>query len=195
MDILKILKTIKKTKSPLKKQLLIASLITYMLESKGKELPVVIGGCALSYYSREVYFTADIDFAYADREAMDKVLKDIGFIKQGRYWVNDELEIAIEVPASVLITEDAKVEIVEIGKGLKCRIIGVEDLIIDRLNACKHWNSQTDCEMSELLIYRYFDELDWKYLENKAMLPENNTFNELLTIKNEVENEYKKKKV
>ncbi|MCX8118799.1 MAG: hypothetical protein N3G78_12850 [Desulfobacterota bacterium] len=48
---------------------------------------MIIGGCALSYYSREVYFTADIDLAYADREALDRVLKRVGFEKRGRYWV------------------------------------------------------------------------------------------------------------
>ena len=28
-------------------------------------------------------------------------------------------------------------------------------LIIDRLNACKHWKSEIDCEMAELLVNRY----------------------------------------
>jgi hypothetical protein len=29
----------------------------------------------LSYDTKEVYFTADIDLAYADREALDEVLR------------------------------------------------------------------------------------------------------------------------
>jgi len=57
-------------------------LITRLLEEQGKKAPVVIGGCALSYYSREVYFTTDIDLAYADREALDSVLGSIGFQKK-----------------------------------------------------------------------------------------------------------------
>jgi len=47
-------------------------------------------------YSREVYFTADIDLAYADREALDTVLTNIGFEKQGKYWASKGLKIAIE---------------------------------------------------------------------------------------------------
>ena len=182
-----ILEIIERTESPLKRQLLMVALITNLLEQKGKDAPIIIGGCALSYYSREVYFTADIDLAYADREALDSVFKDIGFRKQGRYWVNERLKMAVEIPASVLIGEDSPVEIVELGDGLQCRVIGIEDLIIDRVNACKYWKSEIDCEMVELLIRRYTKELDWQYLEKKAVIPENNILSELSELKKKAE--------
>jgi hypothetical protein len=186
MKVDKIIEKIRQTESPLKRQLLMVALITNLLEQKGKDAPVVIGGCALSYYSREVYFTADIDLAYADREALDIVLKDVGFKKQGRYWVNEDLKIAIEVPSSVLIGEDSPVEIVEFEKGLQCRIIGIEDLIMDRLSACKYWKSEIDCEMVDLLMRRYKEELDWAYLEKKAALPEIDILSELLKLRERV---------
>ncbi len=186
MEVDKIIEKIRQTESPLKRQLLIVALISNLLEQKGKGAPIVIGGCALSYYSREVYFTADIDLAYADREELDIVLKDVGFKKQGRYWVNEDMKIAIEVPASVLIGENSPVEIVEFEEGLQCRIIGIEDLIIDRLSACKYWKSEIDCEMVELLIKRYRRELDWAYLEKKAVLPEIDILSELLRLKERV---------
>ncbi len=189
MDNNQILKKISEIESPLKKQLLIVALISKLLEEKGKDAPIVIGGCALSYYSREVYFTADIDLAYPDREALDNVLKNIGFVKEGRYWINENLNIAIEVPVSILIGEDSPLEIVEFGNGLQCKIIGIEDLIIDRLNACKYWKSEVDCEMSELLIIKYFKEIDWDYIEKKAIIPENNVFSELMEFKEKARNE------
>jgi len=154
------------------------AVISRLLEEQGKEPPVVIGGCALSYYSREVYFTADIDLAYGDREVLNAVLTDLGFSRAGRYWVNNELKMAVEAPVSSL--EGAPLEEVEIGEGgLKCLIIGLEDLIIDRMNACKYWKSEIDCEMVEVLIKRYLDVIDWSYIEGKASLPENNVFEEL----------------
>jgi hypothetical protein len=186
MDINEIIKKIRQTESPLKRQLLLVALITNLLEQKGKGVPIVIGGCALAYYSREVYFTADIDLAYADREALDAVLKDVGFKKQGRYWVNEDLKIAIEVPASILVGEDSPVEVVEFENGLQCSIIGIEDLIIDRLSGCKYWKSEIDCEMVELLIKRYKGELDWAYLEKKAVLPEFDILSELIKLKERV---------
>jgi len=185
MDKKKTLAIIKQTASPLKKQLLMVSLITALLEKKGKKLPVLIGGCALSYYSREVYFTADIDLAYSDRESLNEVLSDLGFKREGRYWFSEELAIAVEAPADALIDEEAPLEIVEFEEGLNCRILGVEDLIIDRMNACKHWKSEADCEMVELLISRYANDIDWNYLKKKASSPENDILDELLDIKKE----------
>jgi hypothetical protein len=187
MDKKEIIKLIKKTESPLKKQLLTVALISNLLEKKGKEIPIVIGGLALSYYTREVYFTADIDLAYSNREVLDEVLKDIDFKTRGRYWVNEDLNIAIEVPVGVLVGEEAPIEIVELGPDLQCKIIGIEDLIIDRLNACKHWKSETDCEMAELLVTRYLKELNWAYLEKRAEKPENDTSIELKQLRKRAE--------
>ncbi len=183
MNTEKILKIIKDTESPLKRQLLMTALISKLLEQKGKDVPVIIGGCALAYYSREVYFTSDIDLAYSDREALDSVLKDIGFKQEGRYWIHDELMLVVEVPASVLIEENSTLEIVEFDMDIQCSIIGIEDLIIDRLNACKHWKYEVDCEMVELLVMKYLKEIDWAYLEKQAEKPDNDTLSELIELK------------
>ncbi len=183
MDKDEIIALIRQTESPLKKQLLAVALISHLLRERGKEVPIIIGGLALSYYTREVYFTADIDLAYSDREALDEVLKELDFSKSGIYWVNEDLKIAIEVPVGVLVEEDSPLEIVELGPELKCKIIGIEDLIIDRLNACKHWKSEIDCEMAELLVIRDGDEMDWDYLEKRAEKPENDLVQELDELK------------
>jgi len=149
METKEILEIIKNTESPLKRQLLMVALITKLLERIGKGPPIVIGDWALSYYSREVYFTADIDLAYADRKALDTILKGIGFKKQNRYWVHEGLKMAIEAPVSVLAGEESPLEIVELGKGLQCSMIGIEDLVIDRLKSFKHWKSEIKGEMVE----------------------------------------------
>jgi hypothetical protein len=167
VNIKDILAKIEATEAPLARQLLMTGLITRRLAEKGKPAPVLIGGLALSYYTREVYFTADIDLAYVDREALDEVLRELGFAKRGRYWVHNGLDIAVEAPASGLAGEEAQ----------------LEDLIIDRMNACKHWKSEVDCEMTELLIARYGKEIDWAYLEKRAVLPENDTLAELRALK------------
>ena len=182
----KVLEVIQKTESPLKRQLLLVALLTRLLKMVNQQAPIIIGGCALSYYSREVYFTSDIDLAYANREALDGVLKSIGFKKEGRYWVHGGLKMAIEAPASSLPGQDSPVEVVELGEDLQCSIIGIEDLVVDRLNAFKHWKSEIDGEMVELLIRRYRDDLDWSYLEKKTKLSENDTLSEILELKKKV---------
>lgn len=175
MDLVHTLSLIRETASPLKKQLLTAAVICELMRIRGSVQPVVIGGVALAYYSREVYATADIDLACADRESLDHVLCAIGFERQGRYWISSDLGLAVEAPASGLPGEDAPLEIVELGDGLSCRILGIEDLVIDRLNACVHWTSRVDCEAVELLLRRYGADIDWGYLRRKAAEPANNT--------------------
>jgi hypothetical protein len=69
------------------------------------------------------------------------------------------------------------------GPGLQCTILGIEDLLIDRLNAWKHGHSETDGELVELLVRRYGDDLDWDYLEEKALLPENDTLAKVRELK------------
>ena len=177
------------TPSPLKRQLLMLAHITSLLRERGKPAPVLIGGCALAYYSREVYFTVDIDLAYSDREALDAVLTRLDFVADGRYWVHRDLKLMVEVPASALAGEDAPLEIVEFEDGLECCIIGLEDLLIDRMNACKHWNSSQDCEMVELLVRQFASTLDWEYLLKKAALPDNGTLSDLTALKGQYGNE------
>jgi hypothetical protein len=178
-----ILARIATTEAPLARQMLMTGLITRVLEQRGKPAPVLVGGLALSYYTREVYFTADIDLAYIDDDALDAALRELDFVQRGRYWIHEGLGMAVEAPASGLAGEDAPRETVEMEGGLRCIVIGLEDLIIDRLNACRHWGSDVDCEMAELLIVRYREELDWAYLERRAALPENDTLAELLALK------------
>jgi hypothetical protein len=186
METQEVIEIIQKTESPLKRQLLMVALLTRLLETMNQPAPVIIGGCALSYYSREVYFTSDIDLAYANRQALDSALKNIGFKKEGRYWVHEGLKLAVEAPASSLPGEDSPIEVVELGEELQCSVIGLEDLVVDRLNAFKHWKSEIDGEMVELLIRRYRDDLDWSYLEKKTKLPENDTLREILELKKKV---------
>ena len=133
--------------SPLRRQLLTLAYLSRMLKERGKAVPVLIGGCALAYYSREHYFTSDIDLACSDREALGEVLKEMGFTTEGRYWVHHGLNLMVEAPAGVLVGEQAPREIVEMADGLECCIIGIEDLLIDRMNACVHWKSSQECEL------------------------------------------------
>jgi len=98
MNIKDILSKIAATEAPLARQLMMMGLVTRLLEDRGKPAPVLIGGLALSYYTREVYFTADIDLAYSDRDALDAVLQELEFERKGRYWVHAGMDMAVEVP-------------------------------------------------------------------------------------------------
>lgn len=67
----------------------------------------------------------------------------------------------MEAPAGALPDEHSPCESVVLPDGLFCVVIGLEDLLIDRLNVWKHWNSRVDGEMAELLVRRFAADLDW----------------------------------
>jgi hypothetical protein len=53
-------------------------------------------------------------------------------------------------------------------EGMSLYIIGVEDLIIDRLNAFVHWKSDRDGEWAKQLMALHEDEIHWEYLRERA---------------------------
>ncbi|MBP7864572.1 MAG: hypothetical protein KA419_01375 [Acidobacteria bacterium] len=75
------------------------------------------------------------------------MLDGLGFRREGRHWVQEGWNIAVKCPAADLAGEDALREEIDLGEGLGLYVIGLEDLLIDRLNAWVHWKSAVDREM------------------------------------------------
>ncbi len=124
--------------------------------------PVLVGGSAVEFYTRGTCKSIDIDLL-ADRVSLEKVLEKMGFSKIGRHWFYTK-DIGIEIVGDS--TEGRRVnEIMHEGKLI--RILSIEDLIVDRLNACKHWKSQYDCEQAQVLVGVYSDKLDIEYLKKR----------------------------
>jgi hypothetical protein len=178
-----LLKKAKEIASPLKKKLFFLGIMTDALEEI-RVKPVIVGGCALEFYSTGGYATGDIDIIYPDAVLLGKKLEAWGFHKEGRHWINEELDIFIEVPGSCL-SEDEKerITLVEI-ENLKVYLIGVEDLIIDRLNAFVHWQSTDDGYWAKELLYIYMEKLDMEYLQKRCS--EEETYRELEILIQEV---------
>lgn len=128
----------------------------------GNMKPILVGGSAVEFYTRGTCKSIDIDLL-GDRETLVKLLEDMGFSKMGRHWFYTK-DIGIEIVGSS--AEGRRVnEVLHEGKVI--RIISIEDLIVDRLNACKHWKSQYDCEQAQVLFGAYRDKLDLDYLKTR----------------------------
>lgn len=116
----------------------------------------------MEFYTRGTCKSIDIDLL-GDRETLVKLLEDMGFSKTGRHWFYTK-DIGIEIVGPS--AEGMRVnEVLHEGKII--RIISIEDLIVDRLNACKHWKSQYDCEQAQVLFGAYRDKLDMDYLKSR----------------------------
>jgi hypothetical protein len=151
---------------PLKKRLWVLGVITEALKADGIR-PILIGGCALEYYTFGGYATRDVDVAVSDYRRLGEVMDELGFERKGRYWLRSDLEILLEAPATDLAGETAPLTVVELDD-LMCYIIGVEDLIIDRLNGYVHWDWEDDRRWVERLLILHADTVDWAYLERRA---------------------------
>lgn len=149
-----------------KRKLYFMGLLTKEVEKK-KLRPIVVGGSAVDFYTEGVYPSYDIDII-SNRKIIGEILEKVFKFKPfGRHWVNEQIGISVEIPSGHLAGDKDKLRTMKI-TGLNVYVIGIEDLIIDRLNACVHWKSETDCNQAEFLYKYYRNRLDSVYLENMA---------------------------
>lgn len=128
----------------------------------GNKKPILVGGSAVEFYTRGTCKSIDIDLL-GDRDILVKLLEDMGFSRTGRHWFYTK-DIGIEIVGSS--AEGMRVNEV-LHEGKLIRIISIEDLIVDRLNACKYLKSQYDCEQAQVLAGAYRDKLDMDYLKTR----------------------------
>lgn len=131
--------------------------------------PILVGGSAVELYTRGMAKSIDMDII-ADRTVIAPLLLKQGFKQEGRHFYKGRIDI--EIPSD---TFQGRRSIIVKYSGKKIRIISVEDLIIDRLCACKFWDSEYDCEQAQMLIRAYKKVLDRQFLNERAkqeMLPD-----------------------
>jgi predicted nucleotidyltransferase len=130
--------------------------------------PIIVGGQAVEFYTAGGYSTMDVDLVTpASIKEINPIIEELGFEKEGKYWTYDQLDFALEVPGSDLAGDYDKVNEIEI-EGLKAYIIGIEDIIIDRLNRYKFWKEYADQEWIVGMIYLNYEDIDWDYLYQKS---------------------------
>jgi len=157
-------------KPKFKRMIGVAEIFTRLSQERFGVAPIIVGGMAVEVYTRGEYVTADIDMVYVDHGLADQILNDMGFIREGRYWYHSGLEVAVEIPSDILAGDIDKVNTLYTSRNRRSfvRVIGLEDLLIDRLNAYKHWNSVADGEWAERLYAIHKDRLDIPYLKKCA---------------------------
>ena len=153
--------------------------------------PVIVGGAAVEFYTRDWYSTADIDIAIdkTKRKEFEKIMKKMKFRRFGRMWIKEDLSLYIEAPADITDIDMEKITIVETPVG-NAYVIGIEDILFDRIQAAEHWKSEADKEQAIRIASLYFDEIDWSYLEKKCRKEE--SLKMLKIVKKEAENEKSK---
>jgi hypothetical protein len=143
----------------------VTAIFTELMEQHGIK-PVIVGGLAVEIYTRSQYTTQDIDLIFARRDLADKTLVELGFLKEGRHWYHPDLEVSIEIPNDILEDADPeKIIKLRLPEGKYVYVIGIEDIILDRLRACVHWKSTSDCEWGFRMFTVHFDHLNLDYMK------------------------------
>lgn len=156
-----------KEANPARRRMLALGIVSDRLREIGLE-PVLVGGGALEFYTAGGYTTGDVDLALPHGRDVDESFADLGFQKDGRFWIREDLDLYFEAPAPYSLPgETAPRTRVEI-EGLQIVVLGVDDLLMDRLRAWVHWKSGEDERWAKHLAALYAERLDWAYLKSKV---------------------------
>lgn len=151
-----------------------AALVTAYFEQQGIK-PVIVGGLSVEIYTRSHYTTRDIDFITDGWERFNLLLtQELGFQRTEREWYHKELEIAVEIPSNFLEGSQDKIMKIKLPSEREIYVIGVEDIIIHRLESAIATNSEhpeyyEDYEWAERMFKIHFnDNIDKDYLMTVA---------------------------
>ena len=142
----------------------VAVVLAEALRAAG-DRPVLVGGAAVEIYTRSMYTTVDFDFIAAGGPKVASTLRQLGFERRGRVWVRRDLAIVVELPSATL--SPARSVSMRVGSA-ELEIIAVEDLIVDRLAAWKHWKWHPDGVAAGLLLGIHDGGLDKARLLERA---------------------------
>jgi len=156
---------LRKEPNELKRKMLLLGFLSDELSRRDGFL-FLVGGQAVETYTAGQFTTGDVDVTTTDREATEGLLSRLGFKKEGMVWLSEKLGIAVHIVGSYPARTE-RIRTVEVGP-YTVRVIGVEELIIDRLRAAKFWRSERDLEQATVLFNGFRERVDLKYLTKRA---------------------------
>jgi hypothetical protein len=155
------------TEDPTERKIRFMALLTSSLP-KGKVRPVLAGGSAIEVYLDGTLRTGDMDVVY-NIKALEEVLKAWRFALGGglRAWANEELGLAVDMVGEDFNGSYERVTTITTDYG-PATIMGIEDLIVNRLASAKFWRVPADVDQAYLLAKAHTDKIDWPYVEEEA---------------------------
>lgn len=170
-----------------KRTMYVMSILTERLGEKGI-MPVIVGGAAVEFYTRDWYATTDIDLAIDKnkRKGFNEVMDEFGFEKEGRMWIREDLNLYIEIPADLSDISKERLTEVETEEG-HAYIIGLEEIIFDRIQAAERLDSESDKQQALRIGRTFYDDIDWNYVRKRC--EEEFSINKLDELLEEIEDE------
>lgn len=131
------------TKSMTRKEF--AAAVVKQLEKDGISC-VLVGGACVSIYTEEKHASKDLDFISPySHEVIATALLEIGFEKDGRYFIHPNSELYVEFPSGPVAIghkEPVKPEgMLKVGETV-IKMYSPTQCVLDRLAAWFHWNDR-----------------------------------------------------
>gem|GEM_PF-5955157 len=143
--------------------------LTKAFEGVGYQIPVLVGGNAVEYYTHGWYTSIDIDaLLNSAHPKVPYVMEGLGFVRQGKDWKHPTLkDLYVEFPG-VLGDPEWNLDPDEIEiDGHRVRIISLEGLILDKVGSYLLDNA-IDGVNTLALLKAGENQLDWEFIEDHA---------------------------
>ena len=128
---------------------------------------VIIGGTAEEYWSLDEYHGTDLDLCASVGPEHRKTLKSLGFDRARRHWEHAAAGVAVEFPESEVDGDMARTVEVKVARSI-VRIIGVEDLYVDRVRqATADENDYGRFESALAIAVAQYEAIDWRYVRRR----------------------------
>lgn len=135
---------------------------------------IVVGGFAVEIYTGRGYRTADIDIiteGYGSDTLTDKILRKLGYDKEGRTYIIETGELlskAVDIVGILYDKPKQPIKWMLDKKDYYFYIIPPEEAIVSSLASAKFWNIGIDYERAAMIYVAQKDNMDIEYLLRRA---------------------------
>lgn len=156
-----LLELARKETKPLDQRLLVAAAFSSVMETP----PIVVGGTAQEHWAGGPYRPTDLDLIPSPSRTDMAAFRQLGFTKRGRHWIWGDMGVGVEFPHDesfeVRRTFDKKI------KGAIVKLIGVDDLYLDRLSQSTATMNVRDESFTSVVAIALsnWSVLDWGYID------------------------------
>jgi hypothetical protein len=137
-------------------------LLAAALREVMQRTPIVVGGAAEAYWASEEYHPTDLDMCPRPSIEDENTLRTLGFHREGRHWVRDDIAVGVEFPGP---GDDIETTVeVRVAGGIAV-MISCEDLYLDRLRqttATERRDIHFDSAVAVAAVQR--TTIDWAYV-------------------------------
>lgn len=152
-----------------RRRLSVGSVVTKAFTDSGLNPPILVGGSAVSLYTRGSYATVDLDFKSEDVEQYKEIMDSLGFQRKGKDFYHPQLGSYVEFPSGPMDDSWDRVrEILVSDTQLPLYVVGYEDLILDRVMSYKATKDLGSKEWALRMMGVLYEEVEWNYLHKRA---------------------------